>query len=60
MMATKECPLCGSAFECGGISLRNPCWCLCAETTKERRQEISRLTDECVCESCLKDNKKGL
>ncbi|MCL4421461.1 MAG: cysteine-rich CWC family protein [Candidatus Thermoplasmatota archaeon] len=46
----KVCAICGAEFTCGGIT---GCWCSSVFLSKERRDFLSSVSDDCVCPNCL-------
>ncbi|MBX8631472.1 MAG: cysteine-rich CWC family protein [Thermoplasmata archaeon] len=52
-MKIKKCELCGSTFECGGIT---GCWCSRVHLSRRRRMQLSSMAKDCVCPHCILSN----
>ncbi len=52
MVRELQCEICGESFRCEGI-MHLGCWCSKVKVSKEKREEISQLADDCVCPKCL-------
>lgn len=49
---TKTCPHCGKSFVCKNHDILN-CQCVEVRLTREVRQRIAELYEDCLCLDCL-------
>lgn len=53
LMRTVRCGLCGTRFECAGLSLLDRCWCSEVKIPEEALEKLSTEASDCVCPACL-------